>query len=106
MKTYFISFAGDAGNLGCCIVDASDQAGAIAESIRMKIHPGGEALLFEMPSTPVAMAEIENLGRNRLISPAELSGAGYQKLSDLDDEQRDFIDNYPGVSRVCERHAP
>ena len=105
MTTFWISFAGDTGNLGCCIVDADDQAGAIAEAIRLKIHPGGEAMLFALPDH-AARAEVRLWGRDRLISPTELLSGGYRKLDQLDADQRAFIDNHPGVSRVCERHAP
>ena len=103
MNTYWISFAGDEGNRGVCIVDASDQKQALARTKELSINPGGEAMFYEMPAE--AVDEVRRWGKDRLIQPGELTTAGYLKLSDLPDEVVEEIEHNPGVSRACEEHS-
>ena len=103
MKTWWVSFAGDEGSRGVCIVDADDQGAAIAKIKTLGINPGGEAMFFEMPFE--ALDEIVKWGRDRLIKPEELKVAGYKKLSQCTDEEKHFIKNHPNVSRVCDKHT-
>lgn len=103
MKTWWVSFAGDEGNRGVCIVDADDQGAAIAKIKTLGINPGGEAMFFEMPFE--ALDEIVKWGRDRLIKPEELKVAGYKKLSQCTEEEKHFIENHPNVSRVCGKHT-
>jgi hypothetical protein len=109
MNTYWISFVKEGqGNVGVCIVDAEDEKAAIAKTLDLGINPGGEAALFKMPNDePEAMAEVNVLGRDRLIPWQELESLGYKKEKDLDEESpgfSEYINNHPDVSRVCEKH--
>ncbi len=103
MNTYWISFVGDEGQRGVCIVDASDQEHALDRAKQLGIHPGGEAMLYEMPEE--AADEIRTWGKDRLIRPDELKEAGYRKLGDCTEEQIERIENHPRVSRACEKHS-
>lgn len=103
MKTYWISFV-DETNLGCCIVDAENEKEAIEKTLELKINPGGEAMLCELPANGDADDEIKKWGKNRLISQEDLMNDGYKKLKDFDDETRHIIEGYEGLSIVCEKH--
>ncbi len=104
MKTYWLSFAnpGVDGNLGCCIIDAEDEEGALNKVDLLGINPGGEILFILMPDVPEAQEEVEKWGKNRLISVVELEVDGYDSLSDLTDDQKEFMDNDPNVTKICE----
>lgn len=104
MKTYWISFAKKkVGNLGCCIIDAVDQKSAIDKTKTLGIFPGGEALLFELPTDGSADQEINQWGKNILITPDLLKADGYQKVNELELEIITHIDHDPTVTRICEK---
>ncbi len=102
MKTYWISFANKT-SLGCCIIDAIDQKSAIDKTKSLGINPGGEALLFEMPTDGSADIEINQWGKNTLISPQQLKEDGYKKLSEAPKEIKNHINHSPAVTRICEK---
>lgn len=106
MQTYWISFATDKdGHLGCCIVDAENESEAIKKTFELKINAGGEALIVELDLTnEEAIKEVNQWGKNRLITPQELADDGYVKLNQLDEDLVDEIENDTWVSRVCEEH--
>jgi hypothetical protein len=104
MKTFWLSFANDGGNLGCIIIDAINDLAAIAVA-PSKLHPGGQVIAIEMSQFPGFEEEVEKWGRNRLITPTELLAAQYRPLYDLRDEFPG-IELYPSVTMVCEEHAP
>jgi hypothetical protein len=104
-KTFWISFATDeTGNLGCCIVDAKNETDAIKKTWKLKINPGGQAMLTEYALNESAKIEIAKWGKNKLISPEDLMNDGYKKLKDLDLDLQDKITNLTRVSGVCEKH--
>jgi hypothetical protein len=106
MNTYWISFATDKdGHLGCCIVDAENEKEALAKTFELNINAGGEALLVELDTNnETAIKEINQWGKNKLITPQELVEDGYCKLNQLDEGLVDSIECDPSVSRVCEKH--
>jgi hypothetical protein len=68
---YWISFCGDSGFLGVAIVEGRSMIGAVEESNRRGINPGGEVAVFEIPSL-----EYQNQARpycNRLLQREELA---------------------------------
>lgn len=107
MVTYWISFVGNDGPLGCCIVDGHDVEDVIYKTHLLKINPGGEALVIPFDlNDPEAVAEIKKWGKDRLMLPEELLNKGAQKVSDhpRGDELAKFIKNDPSVNFVCENH--
>lgn len=98
MNPYWISFASNNANLGCCIVDANSPEEAIKKTKKLKINPGGEALAFQLPSSAL---EDLRLGKNRLIPSEELQSNRYTKLGDLDNQTRTLIETHKDVSVIC-----
>lgn len=72
MKTYWVSFG---TKHGVVITDAENEQQALDKLRRLRLHSGGEAMLFDMPH-PEAQEEIAQWGKDRLISPLELFFAG------------------------------
>lgn len=99
MKTFWLSFVKDGSNAGCCIVDANDSVGAVLRSHELNINPGGEVMIYEIESD---CEDVEEWGKNRLVSPGELYKAGYVKLSDMNDDDVSKIESHEGVSTTCE----
>jgi hypothetical protein len=88
MKTYWLSFVVDGKNMGVIITDAPDEKAAIRKTWQMGINPGGEVLAFERTGDlGDTDEEILLLGKDRLISPEELTAQGYKKISELPPEQ-------------------
>jgi hypothetical protein len=100
MSWYYLSFAGDEGFRGCCIVEAGSIEDAHVESVVRKINPGGEVMLFQL--TEKMLSLIRWPARNRLLSmmdmedlwgdlhklePEEISAAVAFGKADLIDEQ-------------------
>ncbi|MDG7001618.1 MAG: hypothetical protein JRN15_21175 [Nitrososphaerota archaeon] len=101
MKTYWMSFVGDEGNRGVAIVDAEDEQDALTVTKRLNINPGGEVAIVEVPQTTEALAEINGYGKNRLIPTEELLRGGNRKVSQLNDEEREFVNSTPLIRRIC-----
>ena len=69
MSDTYISFADELGFLGAiCLEGDLDPIDAIAQTHRMGINPGGEALIVSVPTM--------FLPRNRLLSEDELIHSG------------------------------
>jgi hypothetical protein len=80
-QLWWLSFAGEDGNLGCCIVEAPGFMAAITKTHLLGINPGGEVAGFSSedvgPDGREAMAEdVKRWGLDRLITRAELIEAG------------------------------
>ncbi len=65
MKWYYLSFAGDEGFRGACVVQADDFISAVQETHRRKINPGGQVMGDEFPACETLPSEDY---RNRLLS--------------------------------------
>lgn len=93
MAWWWLSFSGEEGNLGVVIAQGHSEEDAIARTQLLGVHPGGDDV-FGVPvpeHDPVAVAEMEQWGVDRLISPNELVEAGYEKTSDLCEEERALL---------------
>jgi hypothetical protein len=84
-KLWWLSFAGDGGNLGVAVVAARNFGSAIAEAYRLGINPGGEVMGFECPPD---CDEAKVLGVGRLISPEEMARAGYAAIRETEEEKK------------------
>lgn len=72
MATWWLSFADDNGNRGCCIVRGSDLESAVRQATVAGCHPGGEVLGYAMPDSPDARAEIDRWGFDRLFTADDM----------------------------------
>jgi hypothetical protein len=73
MKTFFFSFGAD---VGVVITDADSESDALSKLTRLRLNPGGEAAVFELPPGE-DHPELTELGKDRFISPSELIQKGY-----------------------------
>lgn len=71
MKLWYLSFVGDKGFLGGCVVKATTIEEAIRRSWRLKINPGGEVMCI-----PVPAGREDMLPLNRLMTRQELEEYG------------------------------
>lgn len=67
---YWISFASDTGPLGVAIVEAETGAEALNVASRLKLNPGGQAMIVEIPTVEGRHEAWPY--RNRLISREEI----------------------------------
>lgn len=82
MKTFWLSFVGDAGFLGVCIVDAETSQAAVDRAKDLGIHPGGDTHSYAVAKSDPLRAACEKLGRDRLISQDELEALGAKQLDE------------------------
>lgn len=76
MVAWYLSFAGETGSLGACVVDAPGFMEAVLATHALGINPGGEVAGFEIPP-----GEQENdWERGRLFAPAELRERGLKTI--------------------------
>jgi len=76
---WWLSFAGEQGNLGVAIVEADEFANAVSRAHDLGINPGGQVRGVLVPEDePEALAEVKKLGFNRLISTDELKALDYK----------------------------
>lgn len=68
---WWVSFADDDGNLGCCIIEAIDAFDVIPACWRAGCNPGGEAQFVTIPE--IALAHAARYERGRLYSKAEIT---------------------------------
>lgn len=83
MKTFWISFASDAGFRGVIITEAPSEADAMAKINQLAINPGGEAVFFDMAAVPGGIAETRRFKQDTLISAEELNSLGYRRGSEI-----------------------
>lgn len=103
MKTFFISFCGDSGNLGVCIVDAMTEEDAITKTHYLGINPGGEAMIFPIDKDDkMAQIELAVLAKNTLIPPSMMEALGYHNLENDPPELMDKLRTEFGVTVMCE----
>lgn len=75
---WWLSFADGTGNLGCCIVEATDFLHAVHVSHMRGCNPGGECQGFELPTgLPETEAEVAKWGTNRLLTREEMIADGH-----------------------------
>jgi hypothetical protein len=84
---WWLSFAGDEGNRGCCIVQASDFLTAVVRTHQLGINPGGEVQGISTPDCPEVQAEIARWGLDRLVTREEMAAVGGYVNSDGEDLQ-------------------
>lgn len=101
MAIYFISFVKDNKNVGVCIVEAKNERAAHKKTLKLKINPGGQAMISALPEDS---HDVQRWGKNVYISPEELLNDGYKKGSDVSDAEWKSIQRDPRVSMVCEKH--
>lgn len=77
MTDYFISFGTRQGNLGVVIVTACCQSAALAKAAKLGLNPGGEPAVYE-----IEKEEADELGRDKLITPAEMRKREYLSTFD------------------------
>jgi hypothetical protein len=78
---FYISFAAD-HFLGATVVQAQDEASALAEATRRGLNPGGEAAIIHVP--PEARQNPDMLAMvNRLVGEDEMLAMGARRLGDL-----------------------
>lgn len=106
MKTFWISFANETGNLGACILDAISEEHAVKKAEDLRIHPGGEVLMFDITGIDEAEKKAARIGKNRLISTEELLAGGHKKLSEIDPDEADQIESDGRTTFICEAHSP
>lgn len=63
MSLYWISFSSPGKHLGCCVVESDDLLGALASTRRLRINPGGEALVFEVPDKDAYLLPLDLRGK-------------------------------------------
>lgn len=109
MKTFWISFASSptattkSVNLGCCMVDANSESDALAKTVELKINPGGNVVMFEIPVwDPRTEIVLKTYEKNRLIPRAELLAKEGIALRDLPVEEREDIYSNEGITVICE----
>lgn len=73
-RAWWLSFADDSGNLGCCIVYAKNFDEALKKSHHLEINPGGEvqAMVIHDPLGPYEV--------DRLYSKTEIEALGAEKM--------------------------
>jgi hypothetical protein len=77
MKTYFwLSFVGDEGFRGACIVEAPDMISAVSMAHRLGCNPGGQVQGAEVEDCDEIQIEIEKWGLGKLITKEEMASAG------------------------------
>jgi hypothetical protein len=84
---WWLSFAGEEGSRGVCIIKACDLAAALSKAHRLGLNPGGEVRAFEIPDELEAMAEIEKWGIDVHITLDQLRGDGYKTTKELEAEE-------------------
>lgn len=67
---WYLSFAGEGGFRGACVVDGEDIVGAVKEAHRLGINPGGQVLGIVVP-----LEEMERLPAGKLLTYADLQEA-------------------------------
>ena len=97
MPEYWISFASEDSHLGVVILQAASAEEALDGATRLNLNPGGEAMIVELPP-----GEESELPRNELISLESLPDLGYKKTSELTEEEANFIDSHPAITRICD----
>lgn len=74
MKWMYLSYAGDDGFHGACVVQGGDVVEAAAEARRLGISPGGQVLGVPVPDDVIS--RIPETDRNRVLSAAEARVVG------------------------------
>ena len=94
---FFISFGTTQGNLGVVIVSAKNPHAALKKVNSLGINPGGEAAMW-----PCSKSEADKLGRDKLLTRAELSAHGYKSNREVSNEQKkNFMDAAYIVCQSC-----
>ena len=93
MKTFWISFSGENGAQGICILDSESDKLAVRKALDMGIHPGGEAAVFEMSNSASSREEIRSFGKDKLITPEELKKRGYETIEEMGQDAKDHFDS-------------
>lgn len=84
---YYLSFATADRFLGATVVEADDAIGAVARAHELKINPGGEVMIIEVPKDLEARPDVALL-RDRLADEAEMRSRGGKKTHELDPDVR------------------
>lgn len=89
MKWYWLSFVDPITNInsGCCNVQATNIPAAIAKSHILKINPGGEVMVLEMPAP--------ELEPDILYSRQELVDLAYKTMSNTADMLQVPVEQLP-----------
>jgi hypothetical protein len=79
-RWFYLSFVGDEGFRGGCVVQAANNIDAVTVATELGINPGGDAFMVPCPDN-----EPGRLPVNRLLSKEELDGPG-KTLGELEDQ--------------------
>lgn len=77
MKDWFISFGTRHGNLGVVIITADCPCDALAKATAAGLNPGGEPAVYDIDKE-----EADKLGRDKVITPAEMRERQYLSTFD------------------------
>jgi hypothetical protein len=73
MDTYWLSFIGDTGHLGCCIVQVEPGEDPINKAWELHCNPGGEVLFMQMDIDPKGRdIEIAKWGIGKIFTAEQM----------------------------------
>lgn len=106
MPMYYLSFATPDRSLGATVVAADDEYEAIQKSHRLKINPGGEVLIIELPEELETEPEIIAC-LNKLMTREECEQLGAKRLADMTPEELELhgfaeSEDEPGMVEIPE----
>lgn len=101
MPLFYISFATDEGFRGATVVEANTETGALRRATELKLNPGGQAAILEIPENFPARSMAEMLSyKDRLVGKEELLRNGAIRKGDLPEDVQDRVEDAATV--VCE----
>lgn len=104
----YISFVGESGFKGACIIDADDPISALEKAKQLGCNPGGQAAFCEIDPPDPQYLDIAKLWQGKLLDRTELEmlfGAT-QTISELNDSGQ-LQDGDIGIACSCcnSKHA-
>lgn len=80
---WWLSFVDDERDehLGCCVVKAGTNYGAVRRAHRLGINPSGQVLML-----PIDGRDLAKMEADRLYSRDELKMLGYRSIREIEDE--------------------
>jgi hypothetical protein len=83
------------------VIDAIDEFDAVAITHVLKINPGGEAAILEMPEGMNASEHAEMLSyKDRLVTKEELVANGAKRMADLPEYMQDRFEEE--AVKICD----
>lgn len=98
MTYFYISFATDAGFRGATVVQANDDADALAVATAKGLNPGGEAAIIEVPPEAESEPDMQAM-IDRLVGKEEMLAQGGKRHGDCSEDIQDAFD--AAATKVC-----